>query len=92
MGNPVEQSGLVGGQLYAIKVTNERFSLVPLKAMASLDGKTLREEAKKLGATGFARPEDGAWDALDASKFWFATTDKIGGDSRLSRLRRASLE
>ena len=86
VGNPVEQSGLIGGQLYAIKVTNERFSLVPLKAMASLDGKTLREEAKKLGATGFARPEDGAWDPLDASKFWFATTDKFGGDSRLNQL------
>jgi hypothetical protein len=86
VGNPVEQSGLVGGQLYAIKVTNERFSLVPLTGMTSLDGKTLREEAKKLGATGFARPEDGAWDALDASKFWFATTDKIGGDSRLNQL------
>lgn len=86
VGNPVEQSGLVGGQVYAIKVTNERFSLVPLKGMASLDGKTFRVEAKKLGATAFARPEDGAWDVLDASKFWFATTDKIGGDSRLNQL------
>ncbi len=86
VGNPVEQSGLVGGQLYGVKVMNERFSLVPLTGLASLDGKTFREEAKKLGATGFARPEDGSWDVLDASKFWFATTDKMGGDSRLNQL------
>jgi hypothetical protein len=85
-GNPAEKAGLIGGQLYAIKVTGERFNLVPLHNMAGLDGKTLRVEAKKLGATGFARPEDGAWDTLDARQFWFATTDKIGGDSRLNQL------
>lgn len=85
-GNAVEKAGLIGGQLHAIKVTGERFDLVPLPNMAGLDGKTLRVEAKKLGANGFARPEDGAWDTLDANKFWFATTDKIGGDSRLNQL------
>ena len=86
LGNPIEKAGLVGGQLYAVKVNGARFNLVPLPNMAGLDGKTLRVEAKKLGATGFARPEDGAWDTLDASQFWFATTDKIGGDSRLNQL------
>ena len=85
-GNAIQQAGLVGGQLYAVKVSGERFSLVALPNMANLDGKTLRVEAQKLGATGFARPEDGAWDALNSKVFWFNTTDKIGGDSRLSQL------
>jgi len=85
-GNPVQQAGLVGGQLYAIKVEGERFSLIPLVNAANLDGKTLRELALKAGASGFARPEDGAWDALNNRAFWFNTTDKIGGDSRLSQL------
>jgi hypothetical protein len=85
-GNPVQQAGLVGGQLYAIKLEGERFSLVPLANGANLDGKSLRELAIKSGATGFARPEDGAWDTLNNRAFWFNTTDKIGGDSRLSQL------
>ena len=85
-GNPVQQAGLVGGQVYAIKVEGERFSLVSLANAANLDGKSLRELALKSGATGFARPEDGAWDTLNNRVFWFNTTDKIGGDSRLSQL------
>jgi hypothetical protein len=86
VGNAIQQVGLVGGQLYAVKVDGERFSLAALPNMANLDGKTLRVEAQKLGATGFARPEDGAWDTLNSKVFWFNTTDKIGGDSRLSQL------
>ena len=85
-GNAIQQAGLVGGQLYAVKVEGERFSLVALPNMANLDGKTLRVEAQKRSATGFARPEDGAWDTLNSKVFWFNTTDKIGGDSRLSQL------
>jgi hypothetical protein len=85
-GNPVQLAGLVGGQVYAIKVEGESFSLVALPNAANLDGKSLRELALKSGATGFARPEDGAWDSLNNRAFWFNTTDKIGGDSRLSQL------
>ena len=85
-GNPVQRAGLVGGQSYAIKVEGEHFSLVPLANAVNLDGKNLRELAIKSGATGFARPEDGAWDTLNNRAFWFNTTDKIGGDSRLSQL------
>ena len=85
-GNVIQQAGLVGGQLYAVKVSGERFSLVALPNMANLDGKTLRVEAQKLGDSGFARPEDGAWDSINHQAFWFNTTDKIGGDSRLSQL------
>ncbi len=85
-GNPVQRAGLVGGQLYAIKVGGERFSLVALPNPANLDGKSLRELAIKSGATVFARPEDGAWDTLNNRAFWFNTSDKIGGDSRLSQL------
>ena len=85
-GSAIQQAGLAGGQLYAVQVNGDRFSLVALPSMANLDGKTLRVEAQKLGASGFARPEDGAWDTLDSRVFWFNTTDKIGGDSRLSQL------
>ncbi len=85
-GSVIQQAGLAGGQLYAVKVTGDRFNLVALPDAAKIDGKSLREQALKLGATGFARPEDGAWDTLNSRVFWFNTTDKVGGDSRLSQL------
>lgn len=85
-GSVIQQAGLADGQLHAVQVNGDRFSLVALPNMANLDGKTLRAEAQRLGASGFARPEDGAWDTLNSRVFWFNTTDKIGGDSRLSQL------
>ena len=85
-GNPVERAGLVGGQLFAVQVQGDRFNLVPLPDAAQAKGAALREAAIKLGATGFARPEDGAWDTNNPRAFWFNTTDKVGGDSRLQRL------
>ncbi|NOS96835.1 MAG: DUF839 domain-containing protein [Methylotenera sp.] len=86
-GNPVEQAGLVDGRLYAIKAEGARFSLVALQNAAKLDGKALREQAAKLGATLFARPEDGAWDTQNANLFYFTTTDKIGGNTQLHQLQ-----
>ena len=85
-GSPVERAGLVGGQLFAVQVQGDRFNLVPLPDAAQAKGAALREAAIKLGATGFARPEDGAWDTHNPRAFWFNTTDKVGGDSRLQRL------
>ncbi|MDD2934463.1 MAG: DUF839 domain-containing protein [Methylotenera sp.] len=86
-GNPVEQAGLVGGRLYAVKTEGARFSLVALSDAAKLEGKALRAQAAKLGATLFARPEDGAWDTQNANLFYFTTTDKIGGNTQLHQLQ-----
>ncbi len=85
-GNPAEQAGLVGGALYAVKFSGERFALLPLGDVAGLNGRELRAKAKSLGATPLLRPEDGAWDKLDKNRFWFATTDKIDGMSQLFSL------
>lgn len=86
-GNPAEQAGLVGGRLYAIKVAGARFSVVELSDASTLDGKALREQAAKSGASLFARPEDGAWDTLQPNVFYFTTTDKIGGNTQLHQLQ-----
>ncbi len=85
-GNPAEKAGLVGGALYAVRFDGERFALVALGDVAGLDGKALRKRAKNAGATPLLRPEDGAWDKLDPNLFWFATTDRIDGESQLFRL------
>lgn len=85
-GNPVERAGLIGGRLYTLKVENERFSLVEVREAGRLNGESLRARAFSSGATVFSRPEDGAWDIRNPNVFYFATTDKAGGDSRLYRL------
>lgn len=86
VGNPVEKAGLVGGELYAVRFNGGRFSLLPLGDVVGLDSKALRARARQLGATPLLRPEDGAWDKLDRNVFWFATTDKIDGQSQLFRM------
>lgn len=85
-GNPAEKAGLVGGDLYAVRFEGKRFSLLPLGDVVGLDGGALRARADRLGATHLLRPEDGAWDKLDGNLFWFATTDKIDGQSQLFRM------
>ncbi|PKO47606.1 MAG: hypothetical protein CVU29_01825 [Betaproteobacteria bacterium HGW-Betaproteobacteria-22] len=86
IGNPAEKAGLVGGALYTVKFEGERFALLPLGDVVGLDGKALRARANALGATPLLRPEDGAWDKRDKNLFWFATTDKIDGQSQLFRM------
>lgn len=85
-GNPVEKAGLVGGALYTVRFEGERFTLLPLGDVVGIDGKVLRARANAFGATPLLRPEDGAWDKLDKNLFWFATTDKIDGQSQLFRM------
>jgi len=86
-GNPVELAGLVGGQLYAVKVDAQRFSLVPLAQVDTMNIGTFRNHALAQGATLFARPEDGAWNTQNDHQFYFATTDKIGGNPQLLSLQ-----
>lgn len=85
-GNPVERAGLVYGRLYAIRANGERFDLVEPGDVAAMNGATLEHASQTAGATAFARPEDGAWDPRDGRVFYFATTDKIDGNSQLFRL------
>ena len=85
-GNVVEQAGLVGGSLYAVKVEDKRFSLVALGDVTAMNGDQLEKATRAAGATGFLRPEDGAWDPRNGKDFYFATTDKIDGSSQLFKL------
>lgn len=85
-GNPIQKAGLTGGKLFSIQVSDGRFRLVELPDAASLDYKALKQLAIRLGITRFERPEDGAWDPLRPGVFWFAVTDRLGGQSQLNKL------
>lgn len=54
--------------------------------VSSWDAAQLNTQSEALGVTEFLRPEDGAWDTVDNSRFYFVTTDKFDGHSRLWRL------
>lgn len=85
-GNPVERAGLVGGSLYVIKVSGNRFYLAKLGDVSGMSGGDLEKASQAAGATSFLRPEDGTWDTKNANVFYFSTTDKIDGTSQLFRL------
>jgi hypothetical protein len=97
-GNPVEQAGLSGGRLFAVKVdgypaepatgipSGSSFHLVEVQQPQAKTGAQIRAEAKAQGATDFNRPEDGAWDPKKVTDFYWATTASFGSTSRLWRL------
>jgi hypothetical protein len=85
-GNPVEQAGLVGGDLYGIKVDGQHFGFVKFGDVAAMTGDELEKAGQKMSITNFMRPEDGSWDGNNPKIFYFATTDKIDGTSQLFQL------
>lgn len=86
IGNPVELAGLMGGNLYAIKIDGKRFEFANLGDVSSMSGDTLERAGRSANVANFMRPEDGAWDVNNPSVFYFATTDKIDGASQLFQL------
>ncbi len=85
-GNPVERAGLTDGKLFGIKVDGDIFSLVEFGDVSSMSGSDLEKKGLDLGVAKFKRPEDGAWDTLNPHVFYFATTDKVDGDSEIIQL------
>ena len=85
-GNPVEQAGLMGGNLFAVKVDGKRFGFATFGDVSAMSGDELEKAGQKAGVANFMRPEDGAWDVNNPNVFYFATTDKIDGTSQLFQL------
>ena len=95
-GTEVEKAGLMNGMLKFVSVTNNPVEVVNSTSretnIVSGGAFTLADTA----STYFSRPEDGAWDPKDHSKFYFVTTDRLDqvndnvgvqiGRSRLWRL------
>jgi len=96
-GNPVQRAGLVGGDLYGVKVpgrlnedtivNGERFELQSMSPAAQDDGTVLQTESNAEQVTQFRRGEDGQWDPTHPNDFYFVTTDQFAGVSSVWRLR-----
>ena len=96
-GNPVERAGLVGGDLFGVRipgkpneatvVSGDPFELVQMSGTAQDDGFVLQSESITQQVTQFRRVEDGQWDPTKKNDFYFVTTDSFGGLTTVWRLR-----
>lgn len=99
-GNAVEKAGLVGGDVYGIKVAGSvqtenstnlipnstTFTLAALGDVSHMTGAQLDTASAAAGVTDFLRPEDGAWDPHNPNVLYFLTTGNGFYGSRLIRL------
>ncbi len=103
-GTPIDKAGLTNGKLMAAKVTGfasepsatgipsgTAFTLVELGNVENQDLATFRAGVAASGATGFLRPEDGAWDPTNPNDYYFVTTNGFTAPSRLWRLHFSDL-
>jgi uncharacterized protein YjiK len=102
-GTEVDKAGLTNGTLKFVNVAGNTVEIPTANATSRATNIT-SGTAFTLNATSsttFSRPEDGAWDPADASKYYFVTTDRLDqvndgigtqiGRSRLWRLNFADI-
>lgn len=98
-GSEVNRAGLTGGKLYGVKTATRlenpavgvtgAFALEPVFGdgrAANKSGADLLADSRARGITAFARPEDGVWDVNNPNVYYFVTTDRFDGNSRLYKL------
>lgn len=98
-GDEIEQAGLTGGKLYGVKTAEAvenaaqgvigAFVLEPMFGNGKATNKTgmdLLADSRERAITGFSRPEDGLWDVKNPNVYYFVTTDRFNGNSRLYKM------
>jgi len=82
----VSVTGLTTETSASIPSPGSAFTLVDLGSVQNLTGTTLNTNSSNLGVTTFLRPEDGAWDPINPSDFYFNTTNAFASPTRLWKL------
>jgi hypothetical protein len=59
------------------------FSLADLGDVSAMTGVQIDAASEAAGVASFLRPEDGAWDTLNANRFYFVTTNAFNAPSQL---------
>ena len=99
-GSDVVKAGLVGGDLFGLKVTGvtQEVSGTPLNGtftlqeigpggdVSKMTGSQIESESDLEGVTGFLRPEGSVWDPTNPNVMYFVTTHSFTGNSRLYKL------
>jgi len=77
-GNVVERAGLMNGQNYILGVVGNPAEIVNTTTrQTNITSGTRFTLNLNAAGTTFSRPEDGAWDPLNPTDFYFVTTDRI---------------
>jgi hypothetical protein len=76
-GGEVEKAGLMNGTLKLVNVTGNPVEIVNTTTRATNIVSGTRFTLSGTASTTFSRPEDGAWNPLDPSQFYFVTTDRL---------------
>ena len=79
-GNEIQKAGLVGGTMYRIAVgglTANETTASDAGLGISNGAATFTCSATLTSGTTFLRPEDGAWDTVNANRYYFVTTSQM---------------
>ena len=76
-GTEVEKAGLMNGTLKHVLVTGNPVEITNTTTRVTGITSGTRFSLSATASTTFSRPEDGAWDPLNPSCFYFVTTDRL---------------
>ena len=76
-GSVVDRAGLNNGTLGFVTVTGNPTEIVDATTRATNITDGTRFSISDTASTAFSRPEDGAWNPMNPSEFWFVTTDRL---------------
>lgn len=76
-GTEVEKAGLMNGTLKFINVTGNPVEILDTTTRTTGITNGTRFTLSGTASTTFSRPEDGAWDPLNPSYYYFVTTDRL---------------
>jgi hypothetical protein len=95
-GTEADKAGLTNGTLKFVNVTGNAVEIADATTRATNIANGMAFTLSATASTSFSRPEDGAWDPNDPTKYYFVTTDRLDqvadgvgtqvGRSRLWRL------
>ncbi len=95
-GSEIDKAGLTNGSIKFINVTGSTAEIVNTTTRATNISSGTTFTLSSTASTTFSRPEDGAWNPLNPSQYFFVTTDRLDqvadgvgtqiGRSRLWRL------
>jgi hypothetical protein len=82
-GQPVESPAFGLGASGTGASFSKPFTMYDFGDVTAMTGGQLQSVGDANGVMNWLRPEDGAWDPADPSRFYFVTTDSFGGNSRI---------